>query len=112
MRIYAKATLFATAIILAVSVMGCPPPEPKPIPDPGDAGQVDAEPIADAPSCTSPASCACETLCWLECEECQSECVDTIEHIIASRIIPFDPECVKQARTKAEARDCPGVRCH
>jgi hypothetical protein len=111
MKLKARLSLFATVLILAVTVAGCPPPPPNPIPDPGDAGEVDAEPIADAPECSSPASCACETLCRLECEDCLPECVETIEHVIMSRIIAFDPECVAKATTKEEVRKCPGIRC-
>ena len=111
MRLHAKSTLFATVLILAVSVMGCPPPE-VPTPPVPDAGQDVEQPDVVELECSTPATCVCARYHQLGCEgEDQDTCIEVTEDIIRERIIPFDPECIIAATTKEAARRCPGVKC-
>jgi hypothetical protein len=112
MRLHAKSTLFATALILAVSVMGCPPPE-VPTPPVPDAGQDVEQPDVVELECSTPATCVCARRLQLGCEgsEDLDTCVVVTTDIIRERIIPFDPECIIAATTKEAVRRCPGVKC-
>lgn len=101
------------AMIFILAMIACQPiPGPEPTPEPADASTEPAQDAGvDAPACESPAECACASLCRLECMECQPSCEMSITKIVADRIIPFSPECIIDAGSKAEVRGCPGVKC-
>jgi hypothetical protein len=92
--------------IVACALVACPPPGPvtPPGPDDADAG------VDDARQCTTPADCACENLRRLTCAEgLVVNCVDSIEHMLTSRIAHVDPECIASAPSREAVRACAGI---
>jgi len=95
---------------------GCPVPPDVPDGPTQDAGAQDVEvdvveDAAPRPVCTTPANCACASLCDLVCSECRPECEPSIEKILEDRIMPFDTDCVYRATTKEAVRLCPSITC-
>jgi len=96
------------AMVWILSLARCQPiPDPEPPAPVVDAGTEDVVDLR----CDTPAECACARLCLLDCVECRPECVQSIEKIVADRIMVFSPECVSGALTVEAVRDCPGVKC-
>lgn len=76
-----------------------PAPAPAPIPiDGGDGG---------ADECTL----ACQNLAALGCAEATPNCATVCRHIRATKLTPFDAECIATKTTKEAVRGCAGIRC-
>jgi hypothetical protein len=96
-------------LALAVVLVGCPPPAPSPPPNDADA----TPPLLDAapPDASLAALRACANLAMLGCPEAGPKCATTIDHVVASKLTPFDVECVAGAGSVDAVRLCPGIRC-
>lgn len=101
-------------LVLVLFVVGCPPvPAPTPVPEAGDAGHDSPVVMPEAGSqCGTPVRCACWNLCDLQCAgECDVGCEDAFNKVISDRLMVVDLDCAINARSKEEARKCPGVEC-
>jgi len=102
--------------VLALVGLACHPIDPGPSPptpttmDGGEPEPTTMDGGTDL-ECIGPANCACARLCWLDCAECHPSCEPSVEHIMVSRITPFDPQCVYDATTKDRVRKCPAIKC-
>lgn len=122
-----------TAILLGLSILGCPRvPQPPVQPDgPTDAdaavsdagddswvqdaaGSVDATPV-DAGRCPA-CKAACEALERLGCPEAKPAdagqgCQEVLEHAQTSGKFDLKPYCVAAAKSRADLAKCGTVRC-
>lgn len=103
----------AIAILaMLVGLGGAPGCWPVPYPeDPSNPPAGDAGAFVVDPDAGTPAFQACAKLASLQCEEAELNCVDTVDHILQSRLTPYSVECVVASKTKAEARRCPTIKC-
>jgi hypothetical protein len=99
--------------LLAMALLGCPPPQPAPVPP--DA--TDAAPGFDAAPPTVPCQAACATLTLLGCPEgIPFDCVTVLAHIEGARAkrtpsgAPVTCAGVASATTVAQVRAA-GVAC-
>jgi hypothetical protein len=108
---------------LIVSSPMCIPPAPvPPVPVEADAAAEsapDAPAIVDAsqpdvaPTDAPATSCgrACSRLAALGCEEAGPTCEPTCEHIMATKLVPFDPWCIIGASDVFAVRRCSRIVC-
>lgn len=84
----------------------------------------DAKPAASdaAPEAAPPASacgvscstcaCACACLAELGCPEgTNANCVSTCNHIVSTKITPYNPTCISAAKTVTAVQKCPAITC-
>jgi hypothetical protein len=101
MKLYARVSLFATALILAVAVQGCPPPPPpNPPPAPTNDGGV------ALPGCPA----ACENMRRLGCDIGKptargASCEDVCANAQANGI-DFRTSCLASAASCEAAESC------
>jgi hypothetical protein len=101
--------------LLALALLGCPPPHPAPVPP--DATDAAPAPAGDALPPTTPCQAACATLTLLGCPEgLPSDCVTVLAHIEGARAkrtpsgAPVTCAGVASATTVAQVRAA-GVAC-